>query len=113
MTTTDRIKAILSASEAARNSDTALWLIYAQKSGLNLSSEQVEVFKNMPSPETIRRTRQKIQEEGHYLPSATVGRERKLRSYVMRQNIPGAKPEKVEKIIQAPQVQQLINWIDQ
>jgi hypothetical protein len=112
MNVADRVKNVLAASEAARNSDTELLIIYMQKSGMNLTPTQIETYRNMPSPETIRRTRQKIQEEGHFLPSAKVGRERKLRSYVMRQNIPGAKPDKVEKIIQAPQVQELLDWIN-
>ena len=67
MTVHDRIVNILRVSHSARNSDLELWLIYAKKSGLNLTREQIEVLKDMPSFETIRRTRQKIQERGNYL----------------------------------------------
>ena len=67
MTVHDRIVNILRVSHKARNSDLELWLIYAQNSGLNLSDKQIEVLKDMPSFETIRRTRQKIQEQGEYL----------------------------------------------
>lgn len=64
MTTTERIKNILRASHAARNDHFELWLIYARKSGLSLSDEQLRVIERMPAFETIRRTCQKIQREG-------------------------------------------------
>ena len=67
MTVSERVENILRASHSARNSDLELWLIYAKKSGLNLTREQEEALRDMPSFETIRRTRQKIQEQGKYL----------------------------------------------
>ena len=67
MTVHDRIENILRVSHKARNSDLELWLIYAKKSGLNLTREQEEVLRDMPIFETIRRSRQKIQEQGKYL----------------------------------------------
>ena len=67
MRVSERVENILKVSQKARNSDLELWLIYAKKSGLSLSKEQEEVLREMPSFETIRRSRQKIQEQGKYL----------------------------------------------
>lgn len=72
MTVSERVENILKASHMARNSDLELWLIYAKKSGLNLTREQEEVLRDMPSFETIRRSRQKIQEQGKYLADEVV-----------------------------------------
>lgn len=66
MNVTQRVSNILGASHAARNSDLELLIIYMQKSGMALSDEQIRTFKAMPSMETIRRTRQKIQMDGKY-----------------------------------------------
>lgn len=112
MNVTDRVRNILRASELARNYDRELLLIYMEKSGMELTERQKRIFREMPSFETIRRIRQKIQEEGHFLPNVAVGRARKLRGYVMRQNIVGAGADKVERIIQAPQVQELLDWVN-
>lgn len=66
MKTSDRVEAILQVSRLARNSDKELLIIYMQKSGMNLTSQQVEIFKNMPSAETITRARRQLQEAGKY-----------------------------------------------
>lgn len=66
MNVQERVKSILGYSHRARNSDKELWIIYAQKSGMNLTPEQVEVFRKMPASETIRRTRQVLQQKGLY-----------------------------------------------
>lgn len=98
MTVTDRIRNILSYSVNARNSDTELWLIYAQKSGMNLSQEQIRIFRDkMPSFETIRRVRQKLQEKGEFLASENVRKQRKAKAQVIQQIAPKAKPEYIER----------------
>lgn len=66
MNTTQRVESILKASRKARNSDFELWLIFAQKCGVSLSQHQIERLREMPSFETIRRTRQKYQMDGKY-----------------------------------------------
>lgn len=88
MNTTDRIRNVLRASHAARNSDFELWLIYAAKSGLDLSENQIEVLRNMPTFETIRRTRQKLQENGEYPADPEVEQARFDKFKKVRQNIP-------------------------
>lgn len=66
MKISDQVEAILKASHAARNSDRELLIIYMQKFGLELSDKQQALFRKMPSTETIRRTRQALQEQGKY-----------------------------------------------
>lgn len=100
MNVADKVRFILSHSTAARNSDKRLMVYFMQKEGMNLSDEQIRAFYDMPSPETIRRTRQKIQEAGEYVPTIReVAERRKLKSWEMQQNMPGAKPEAVERIM--------------
>lgn len=66
MKTSDRVEYILQASKAARNSDKELLIIYMQKSGMNLTQEQIQIFRKMPSAETITRVRRQLQEQGKY-----------------------------------------------
>lgn len=66
MTIKQRVENILRASRMARNSDTELQIIYMQKSGMNLTDEQLRIFRELPHMETIRRIRQKFQEDGEY-----------------------------------------------
>jgi hypothetical protein len=99
MTITDQVENILRASKQARNSDTELQIIYMQKFGLNLTDHQVELFRNMPSLETIRRVRQKIQEQGKYPADQAVRGERKRKALVMQQTAPSAKPHNIEKTL--------------
>jgi hypothetical protein len=68
----NQVENILKVSQAARNSDKDLLVIYMQKMGMRLSLEQIAIFRKMPSTETIRRSRQAIQEQGRYLPSKEV-----------------------------------------
>lgn len=95
MTINQRVQAILSVSKAARNSDKELWLIYAQKSGMNLSEAQKQVFRDMPSPETIRRVRQKLQEVGKYSADHEVNEARYRKFKSVRANIKSEDPEKL------------------
>jgi hypothetical protein len=54
-----------------------------QKSGMELTPKQVEIFKNMPSAETITRIRRKLQEQGKYEADENVQKERyeKMQEY--------------------------------
>ena len=97
MTITQKIQAILDHVPAARNSDTELLLIYMQKSGMDLTPKQIEVFRNMPSPETIRRTRQKIQQVGKYTASPEVKAARDYKAIQTRRTIPFMQPDDVER----------------
>ena len=120
MNVTQQVESILRHSDRARNSDRELLLIFMQKSGMDLSEAQIATFRDMPELWTVRRLRQKFQEDGLFLPSEAVGRARRLKSYAVQQNAPNAKPETMERLIedshdvvvQVPEVQQLLNWID-
>ena len=57
---------ILEHSQSARNSDKDLILQVWESCGLILDEKQKEIWKNLPSSESIRRTRQKLQELGKY-----------------------------------------------
>jgi hypothetical protein len=72
MTTKERVENILKASALARNSDTELLLIYMQKSGMELSEKQKQVFRDMTAPESITRARRQLQEQGKYEASEVV-----------------------------------------
>lgn len=86
MTVKERIRAILSASRAARNSDLELWIIYANKSGMELTERQIKVLRDMPSMETLRRTRQVIQNtEGTLRPDPEIDKARFAKYKEMKQ----------------------------
>lgn len=93
MRVSERVENILKVSQKARNSDLELWLIYAKKSGLSLSKEQEEVLREMPSFETIRRTRQKLQEQGLYPADEEVNEARYKKFKEVRQNIRDVEPD--------------------
>jgi DNA-binding transcriptional regulator WhiA len=99
MTVTERIKNILKHSKAARNSDTELLVIYMQKSGMDLSARQVDIFRDMPSTETIRRVRQKLQESGQYEADSSVKKQRKIKSLEVTQVIPVVSPDGLERVL--------------
>lgn len=99
MTITQRVESILKHSKEARNSDIELQIIYMQKSGLNLTSEQQQAFRDMDNLWTVRRERQKLQEQGKYEADAQVKTERKHKAMVVQQNAPRASPEYMEQLI--------------
>jgi len=97
MTIRQRITNILAASDKAKNSDKELWIIYAQKSGVNLSPEQIAKIKDMPEFETLRRTRQVIQASGSYKADAVVEAARKEKASVIHQRIPFMDDDTLER----------------
>lgn len=99
MTITNQVENILRAVPSTRSSDKDLLIVFMQKSGMNLSDAQVEKFRNMPSFETLRRVRQKIQEDGKYPASDLVKRERKFKSFQMQQQAPSFKADGLEKTL--------------
>lgn len=92
MKISQQVENILRAVSITRSSDKELFLVYMNKFGMNLSEEQQATFRRMPSLETVRRTRQLIQEQGKYLPTAEVEKAR----YEKYKRIKGGEsPEKV------------------
>lgn len=99
MSITGDVENILSTSREARNSDKSLQITFMQKAGMGLSEGQIEAFKRMPSLETVRRIRQKLQEKGKYLADQKIKNERHWKALRMQQVSPKAKPKTIEKII--------------
>lgn len=106
MTITERVTSILKHSSIARNSDNELYLIYLQKSGLDLDERQARIFRELPI-NSIRRIRQKIQEdtpekEGLYKADDKIRKERAHKAMVMEQTSPTFKPEQLENTLTLP-----------
>lgn len=99
MTITEQVENILKASRQARNSDKELQIIYMQKSGMDLDARQVQKFRDMPSLETLRRVRQKIQESGKYKADKRVEDSRKFKSMQMQQQAPSFSANGLEKTL--------------
>ena len=108
MRVTDKVQNILWTEPKTRSSDKELLIAYMQSEGMDLDYRQIAIFKSMPSTETIRRVRQKIQENGLYQATDTITKERNWRAMRMQQNMPSAKPNTVENIIAPPQA---ISWL--
>ena len=98
MRVTNLVEQTLRDNEKARNSDKALLLDVWARLGLELTDVQRAKFMDMPSSETIRRIRQKIQESGKYPATERIRSERYHKSLVMQQNAPSAKPKRIEEI---------------
>lgn len=84
MKVVDQVANILKVSEKARNSDRELFIIYLQKIGFNLNEHQIDLLRTMPSFETIRRSRQLLQEQGKYPASEKVNEDRFAKYKAMR-----------------------------
>lgn len=91
----DQVENILKASHAARNSDKELLIIYMMKFGMGLTSRQIELFKKMPSVETIRRSRQIIQEQGKYPADPEVDKARFEKYKQVKDGIHYVEPEEL------------------
>jgi len=76
MRTKKLVERILELKPEARDDDRLLMLYVWQIQGLHFSEGQLKAFKKASSPESIRRTRQKLQEEGKFKPSEEVEEKR-------------------------------------
>lgn len=76
---TSLVEAVLRDQERPRANDKLLQLLVWKRQGLILAQEQEKLFlsEQIADPETIRRTRQKLNEQGRYLPSKEVQEARK------------------------------------
>lgn len=72
----EQVESILRYVPRARNSDRELFIIYMQKSGMSLTPAQERKFRDMPSLETVRRSRQLLQERGLYPADKAVDEQR-------------------------------------
>lgn len=101
MTVTQQVRNLLTYSKDCRNSDKELFVIYLQRAGMQLTQQQINLIKELPSFETIRRVRQKLQEtEPNLRADESVRKARNHKSLEVQQNMPTAKPERVEQILE-------------
>lgn len=95
------VERILQHNLLARSSDNELNIEVLQARGANLSEHQKAIIRDI-NFESIRRTRQKFQEQGKYPATDRIRRHRKFKGMQVQQMITQTKPEKVEKLIQEP-----------
>lgn len=95
MNTSERVEAILKYDKQSRDSDKRLLIVFMQKAGMDLTPRQMEIFKEMPSMETIRRIRQKIQEQGKYPASEEVDNARFEKYQQVKYGINNEDPERI------------------
>ena len=87
MTTKETVEKVLSEKPETRDNDRLLIMNVWEEQGLVLTPEQKHVFKNIASSETIRRTRQLLQEGGEYEASENVSKARQALEVETRSNI--------------------------
>lgn len=90
---------VLGENTNARSNDKTLFILAGQKYGLWLSQAQKEAFYSMPSFETFRRIRQKLQENGKFIATDSIARQRKFKSWQLQQRIKETMPDKIENLI--------------
>lgn len=84
----DKVERVLQYKPETRDNDKLLMLYVWQMEGLKFSKSQLEAFKKASSPESIRRMRQKLQENGKYKASEAVEKKRFDLYQKTRQTIP-------------------------
>lgn len=94
------IEGVLRDAPASRSSDRELYILVWEKYGFFMSATQKAKFRELPSSETIRRVRQKLQEQGHYAATDRVRRHRSQKGQEVQQRMPTTKPDKVEPMLE-------------
>lgn len=105
------VEAILRDQPETRDSDRELLISIMQRYGIELTPRQIVAFRHMPSMETVRRVRQKIQSEGRYTASERISRQRRLKGYVMQQNAPMASTERLERLVEDQP--RAVSWLEE
>ena len=83
-----------------RNSDIDLIVEVWNAQGLHLTNQQIEHLKTRCSnPETIRRIRQKLQEQGKYLPSEQVENARYKKFVAVKGGIGVANAQETDELL--------------
>lgn len=107
MKISDIVAKALNDDPQARSDDRKLLLGVWAEQGLILLESQRSIFMyQIASSETIRRIRQKLQEQGKYVAAEPIRRHRKFRGLQVQQAIPKTKPEKIDQLINSPPEQQ-------
>jgi hypothetical protein len=83
-----------------RDSDKELLIQYMQRIlGMNLNAAQIELIRTV-NFESIRRSRQRLQENGKYWGSPEVMQRRRIKSYEIQQVAPKESPAGLQRRIQ-------------
>jgi hypothetical protein len=98
MTTSKIIEQTLRDNPGTRNSDRKLILEVWRRQGFELTAYQEEMFWRVGSAESIRRTRQKLQEKGLFLATEPIQKERARRGLKTRAIIVNVEPERLPQI---------------
>ena len=96
--TAQLVEQLLGQYERCRNSDTELTIGVLHLKGLILSEDQRNILRSV-NLESIRRTMQKLQEAGKYMLSPEIARKRRLKGYIVQQNITGMDPDRTQQLI--------------
>lgn len=102
MRVSDLVEQILIDIPQTRSDDRYLLLKVWERCGLILDPVQQTKFMDVPSSETIRRIRQKIQESGRYPADETIRKHRKFKSMQVQQRITQTRPDQVDNLINQP-----------
>jgi hypothetical protein len=81
------IEDVLATRPETRGNDKKLIVAVYNRLGLHLTEEQLKVFYSLPSTETIRRVRQKLNELGRYMPDGETTAYRQNKATEIRQEI--------------------------
>jgi hypothetical protein len=90
--TKDKVAQILEKYPATKGDDRLLQFYFYKEfepDKVKLSFKKFKMLMLMTSPETIRRVRQKLNEEGKFLPTDKTILKRRRRESIVRQNICG------------------------
>lgn len=99
------IKRVLDSHPETRSSDRELYIKVWEEFGFYMSESQKAKFRELPPSETIRRIRQKLQEQGKYPALETVRKHRKSKGMQMRQQMPSLKAHKIEPLLDQREVE--------
>lgn len=100
MKTLNLVEYVLLNNTKARNSDLELIISVWAEQGLHLSDLQKEILKSKCSkPETIRRLRQKFQEQGKYLADKTVEQARYNKYIETKHSVGVANPTETDEVL--------------
>lgn len=94
------VEQLLRDNPKTRSSDKELLIAFWDSQGLCLTPAQREQFRNLPSTETVRRIRQKIQEGGLYAADQRIRSTRHHKSLSMQQIAPAATPKYINQTLE-------------
>lgn len=92
-------ESVLRDDEKSRNSDKRLQFLVLERMGFRFTREQMQIWGSV-SLESIRRTRQKLQENGQYVASDNIKSERNYRAAQVQQTVKTTKPKDIGDLVE-------------